>query len=338
MANAVHCTEAKESDVAVESNTRATDRDAGARESSTHQRHNGNKRDVSSAEANYDDRPPAGLPSERCSRDFTSSYYRKLHSGIKRSPTLSYSMTFEEKPTKQTAYELINGLPSPVLDYDHPSAVKSTDRKTLLQRKLSEQYKRYNHVSDQRADEGGRNHHHNAAVTEFHANRMRNMSHSPIFHDYDHEEKPSRDRNKPTEKHQQPNCDSPTADGNTSNDDSGRNADKVSTEETIIGGTRVVNTKDPDWQIVSFRMSGIKSSFAEKDMDSIARNADMQIVSLNLDRNIYTHACNGTGVVKLRHTNGEKGLLKLSKDCAKDGIKLLLIDIISRSDVIKNRK
>lgn len=79
---------------------------------------------------------------------------------------------------------------------------------------------------------------------------------------------------------------------------------------------------------MSFRMSGIRQSFTEKDFEVLARKANMQMVSVNLDRNIITHLCNGTGNMRCRHTGGERGLMHFSRLLAKIGIRLYITDII----------
>ncbi|GFE53030.1 anti-sigma factor, putative [Babesia ovis] len=264
----------------------------------------------------------AGLPSELSTRQFADRCNRVFHNRAKNAPRPVQPTTYEEPNafigTKHRHFrygDTVAPLP--------PGSVAVTAAATTLQSKIRNQYIRYNRINTFRQPEG-RLTDTSAPKTEREANRLRNLRHCRIFFDT------SEDGQCPESCLKQQPLSHYT-------EDSPRPPTTITTERTVIGGTRTIFSQDAGWQIVSMRMSCIDPSISEREIEDMARQSDIHIVSLDLDRNIISHLCNGTGTITCRHTGGESGLLRFSQILAKRGIRLYITDLISQPELKRSR-
>lgn len=324
----------------VDSSTEAGDALRKREEVSTQRQHTDRDKLRHNGEASVDELPAAGLSSDRCTRDFASLCNRRLHSGRKLQPSVHVSTTYQQKRAREFALDWIVKNGKTILTHGLTPSVSTADKKTSIQMKLLENYVRYNHLECTPQTPRKQLEVTDSVGRERDVNRLRNMQHCRIFNDVDTEERPAKQQDLDPRTF---TVASDTAASTVmradakclSRVDSTPSMSPQETEVTIIGGLRAVNNTDPEWEIVSFRMSGIKPFFTEKDFEALAREANMQVVSVNLDRNIITHSCNGTGNIRCRHTGGERALMHFSRLFAKAGIRLYITDIISKSDVLK---
>ncbi|CDR97194.1 hypothetical protein, conserved [Babesia bigemina] len=280
--------------------------------------------------------PAAGLSSSRCTRDFAARCNLLLHSGMKRAPAAFPSNTYEQAPSPRN-YRGWNHRYGDTAPLPASTEEGVTSPKQSLQDKLRQQYARYNRVfrdpppADPPAVKPG------APMSELEANRQRIMRHCCIFNDTQESDKRKQERDvgssptaRPSE-YASPGR-SPGGQQHDITDESPNFKAPLVTERTIIGGTRTVMPRDPEWEVVAMRMSCIDALMSERDIEELAHKADMQVVSIHLDRNIISHICNGTGTIKCRHTGGEEGLMYFAQLLAKRGIRLYITDIVSRSN------
>ncbi|GBE59254.1 trehalose phosphatase, putative [Babesia ovata] len=279
--------------------------------------------------------PAAGLSSSRCTRDFAARCNLLLHSGVKRSPAAFQSTTYERPPSPQK-YRGWNHRYGDTAPLSASAEEGSTSPKQSLQGKLRQQYARYNRVFRDPPSEDPPALKQRAPISELEANRQRIMRHCCIFNDTPDSNKQQLERDRAKSPAARPPEDtspdrSPDEQEQTITDESPNFRAPLVIETTIIGGTRTVMPRNPEWEVVAMRMSCIDPSMSERDIETLAHKADMQVVSIHLDRNIISHLCNGTGTIKCRHTGGEQGLMYFGQLLAKRGIRLCITDLISGS-------
>ncbi|EDO07962.1 hypothetical protein BBOV_III003990 [Babesia bovis T2Bo] len=270
----------------------------------------------------------AGLPSDQCTREFSARCNRKYHSGTKNTPPPVDMAVYKglRQHVDFNNREVVTALPG----------VKPPLTVSALQGKIREQYARVHGATS--ATLTGTNTvfkplgiNTNAPKSEREANRLRSMGHCRIFFD-------TLDNDSTQSVVEVPDSRAICADtthesgvvSNTVVDP--LPLEPVPKELTIIGGTRTVYSRDARWQVVTMHMVSIDPSMTDREIENIAREADMQVVTLNLDRNIISHLCNGTGTITCRHTGGEAGLLRFTNLLAQRGIQLYVTDLISKPD------
>ncbi|ORM42378.1 uncharacterized protein BXIN_1119 [Babesia sp. Xinjiang] len=283
----------------------------------------------------------AGLPSIRCTREFADRCNLLLHNRPKSSPRPPQSNTYEDANTQLVTrnrhFRYGDTVPLRL-----PGSGVGSEAATSLQTKLREQYARYNRFAALQPSDDSSSRDDTASKTECEANRLRSMRHCRIFFDTDNSGHDlSQTKSERLSVAEGSGVASQSVEQNDkesdSNHDSARPVQPVTTERTIIGGLRTVFPPNSEWQIVTMRMSCIDPSMTERELEDLARQADVQVVALELDRNIISHLCNGTGSITCRHTGGEPTLLRFSQLLAKRGIRLYVTDLISQPDLKRLR-
>ncbi|GIX61667.1 trehalose phosphatase, putative [Babesia caballi] len=288
-----------------------------------------------------DDVPAAGLSSERCTRDFAARCNLLWYSGAKRTQRPMHSTTYEDVRKQPIIWNKCHryGDRAPLQQCGEPMP---SDTVSSRQMKLRAQYAKYNKTGRVVSEAEPRLKTTSAPMTDREVNRLRGMRHCRIFLDTDdsHESSPQPE-SQTADTHDHVTTDQtnllPSGEERLSNTDCFVQSASQSTETTIIGGVRTVTVSVPEWEVVTMRMSCIDPLVKEHEVQELARMADMQIVTLSLDRNIISHLCNGTGTIKCRHTGGESGLLRFSQLLARRGIRLYITDLISHSDMTRVR-
>ncbi|UKK01684.2 hypothetical protein MACK_001037 [Theileria orientalis] len=227
---------------------------------------------------------PAGLSSERCVRDFLTAKFRKYHS-------VKYKVneTLDKKDDN---------------DRNHSNA-KDANNTAISENDIREIVKS-NYLMRRE-------------------NRIRGMGHFDIFGTSEVSNK--RRLNHSTDS----NCDVNGIAGSNLDFESNSSVSKrlrsndsisVSSEKnydmvnnSISGGTPndEASVKDGNSKVISLfviQLSGLGSNACETQLVKICDSCKLHVISVNLDRNILTHSCTGTGTIKVRSSDRELYHLK----------------------------
>ncbi|BAM41593.1 conserved hypothetical protein [Theileria orientalis strain Shintoku] len=221
---------------------------------------------------------PAGLSSERCVRDFLTAKFRKYHSD-----KYVVSESVDKRADNCRGYSNTKEVSTAITENDIREIVKSN---YLMRRE----------------------------------NRMRGMSHVDIFGASEVSNKrrlnlsvePIYDVNGVAGSNRDSESKSWVNKRMRSNDSMSVNSESnyVMGRDSVTAGafSDTASVKDDISKVVSLfviQLSGLKSDACETQLIKICDSCKLHVISVNLDRNILTHSCTGTGTIKVRSSNSE---------------------------------